>query len=1115
MSMVGARRGMRFRLRGAIAAIAASTAALATTAFAFAPPSAAPAAHAAAAISAGAWPGYLHDVAHTSYNKGATSISTTSDIPANLNPVWRWQVPHSPNQGSTNLLASPTVFKGVVYIGAEDGYFYAVSEGKQKVLWSDFLGISLPTTCPGVQGIISTAAVANDPTTGKLTVYVNAPDGYLYALDAATGTVVWKGLVDTPSSTQNDYYSWGSPLVAHGKVYVGISSNCDNPLVRGGLRSFDQSTGAPVATWWALPKGLVGASVWSSPAATGSRIFVTTGNGYNSSGQPLYDQSIVALAPGTLKVLDHWQVASSQQVKDGDFGASPTLFTATINGVATPMVGACNKNGLYYAFKQSDLAAGPVWSTRITEPYPGGAQECDAGAIWNGADLIEGGGAPTTINGTTFAGSVQALDPATGAPVWQTGLDGTVVGSPSEDGGGVVAAPIWQSSTGKLGVYLLNASTGNVITFIPVPKSRLFAQPVFVGKSLLIAAGPFEGLTSYKITTPGPPITGVSPASIGQKTKETLTLTGSGFTPQPKVFVSGYGVYVDSVKVVSKTELKVAVRVLSNATLGPADITVIEGGSPLVADTCTGCLTITPPPAPPAPTSITPNTLVQGAANAAVVMAGTNFESGATVTSHSGVSVQATYASSTELDLTVSVSATLAPGAYNLWVHNPDGRTGECAGCLNVSSATAGPVSAVPAGGTPHLAPTSTTETVRQLVQCGGTMYAVGSFTQIKRYSNIYTRNNIFSFSATAPFKVTSWNPDVNGVVNTIAFNGSNCADAYIGGAFTSVGGVAVHNLAEISTSTGQVVPGFGHNAGSQVETLQVAGAHLLVGGFFKWINGSNADPYMASLNPTTGKDDGFLHLNISGHYQYPNVKTNSTEVYNQQLSHSGTLDLVEGDFTSVAGLPRQQIFMLDVSGQTATVTGWSSPEWDGSKGNLPNGYPYQCSYSHPFYIHAAAWSPNDSTIYVADTGFKAWNWNGTYPVIGLCDAVAAFPATQTEVYHQWINYTGCNSLYSVAAGQYAVYVGGHERWADNPDGCKTKGQGAKDAPGLGGFTSSGSLLLNSGSTAGLYSRSRGHGADDMLVTSAGLWIASDNFGGNTSCGGVSGYAGICFLPYS
>ena len=46
------------------------------------------------------------------------------------------------------------------------------------------------------------------------------------------------------------------------------------------------------------------------------------------------------------------------------------------------------------------------------------------------------------------------------------------------------------------------------------------------------------------------------------------------------------------------------------------------------------------------------------------------------------------------------------------------------------------------------------------------------------------------------------------------------------------------------------------------------------------------------------------------------------------------------------------------------------------------------------------------------------------------------------------------------------------------------------------------------------YERSRGNGADDMLVTSAGLWIASDNFGNSQTCGFTSGLSGICFLPY-
>ena len=45
---------------------------------------------------------------------------------------------------------------------------------------------------------------------------------------------------------------------------------------------------------------------------------------------------------------------------------SPTIFNATINGVSTPMVGACNKNGFYYALRQSSLSAGPVWSAKIS-----------------------------------------------------------------------------------------------------------------------------------------------------------------------------------------------------------------------------------------------------------------------------------------------------------------------------------------------------------------------------------------------------------------------------------------------------------------------------------------------------------------------------------------------------------------------------------------------------------------------------------------------------------------------------------------------------------------------------------------------------------------------------
>jgi hypothetical protein len=409
-----------------------------------------------------------------------------------------------------------------------------------------------------------------------------------------------------------------------------------------------------------------------------------------------------------------------------------------------------------------------------------------------------------------------------------------------------------------------------------------------------------------------------------------------------------------------------------------------------------------------------------------------------------------------------------------------------------------------PASGTPQLYPNGTVEQVRQLVQCGGTMYAVGKFTMIRQGSagTVYTRNNIFSFQATSPFTVSSWAPNVNGIVNTIAFNGTDCSTAYIGGKFTSVNGSSATNIAAVSTSTGALVTGFAHSANGQVNTIAGAKGHLLTGGYFTSINGSSAHKYMASLNPATGKDDGFINLNISGKYQYCNssgsqcATNNGTRVYNQQISNSGNLVLVEGVFTSVGGLPRQQIFMLNIGGATATVTGWTSPEFN-----------QHCWFTEPFYLRAAAWSPDDQTVYTATTGFHLYDWNGRFPLTGICDTAGAFPATQTSVSHKWLNYTGCDSLYSTAADATTAYFGGHERWSQNPNGCDVAGPGAISAPGMEGLSpSTGSLIFNP-------TRARGLGADDMEMTSAGLWIASDNQNGASQCGGVFGHAGICFLP--
>jgi hypothetical protein len=414
-----------------------------------------------------------------------------------------------------------------------------------------------------------------------------------------------------------------------------------------------------------------------------------------------------------------------------------------------------------------------------------------------------------------------------------------------------------------------------------------------------------------------------------------------------------------------------------------------------------------------------------------------------------------------------------------------------------------GPVGTKPANGTPQLLNPGPQETLRSIQQCGNTMYAVGQFTKITQNGTTYTRDNVFSFEATAPYTITSWNPDVNGDVQTIAFDGTDCDYAYIGGTFTQVGSTSATNIAEVSTTTGAVNTAWPHDANNTVDTMVVSGTHLLTGGAFTEINGSSADPYYTSLNVSSGQNDGYLDLHISGTYQYPGAVHTSTRVYNQQLSHAGERLMAEGVFTSVGGQARQQIFQvwLNPNGP-AQVTGWYAPVFD-----------THCATVEAYYTYDAAWAPSDNEVYVVTTGWHLYNWDGKFPMPLPCDYALAFSANEDSQNPTWTNSTGCNSLYSVIADNYAVYVAGHPRYSQNPDACKTAGPGAVPDRGLQGLNpATGKVLLNSKGQA-MYSMSRAN-AFGMLLTSTGLWIASTNRYGSQHCDGVLHHSGICYLPY-
>ena len=282
-----------------------------------------------------------------------------------------WQYALGTRRG---LEATPIVIDGVMYAVGNFGHVYAVDAASGRELW---------TYDPGVDGQWGRYACCDVVNRGLAVwqgrVYVGALDGYLHALDAASGRRLWK--VDTlpARGPKAPYTITGAPVIAGGLIVIG-SGGADFAGGRGYVGAYDLETGALRWRFYTVPRDpkdgpqegahLVsalktwdprhrwdagsGGTVWDgiSYDADLKLVYIGTANGapYNikedgrNGGDDLYAAAIVALHANTGQLAwyyqttpgDHWDYDSTQKMilADIDLGAGTrkVLMQAAKNG---------------------------------------------------------------------------------------------------------------------------------------------------------------------------------------------------------------------------------------------------------------------------------------------------------------------------------------------------------------------------------------------------------------------------------------------------------------------------------------------------------------------------------------------------------------------------------------------------------------------------------------------------------------------------------------------------------------------------------------------------------------------------------------------------------------
>ena len=297
----------------------------------------------------------------------------------------------------TMFESGPIMVNGIMYV-TSTANTYAFDPSTCKLVWKNHS--ELDSSNAGL-GNNRGAAYAD----GKIFRGLNA--GYLIALDAKTGKLLWKTKASDGAIGES---LPAAPVVWNGLVYLGNAGG-DNAGVRGRLMAFDANDGhlvwsfdlvpmsGPGSETWPpsdpkVPRS--GGATWSSYTIDEARGLILAGTGNAAPdfdrdkrpGKNLYTNSIVILDAKTGKYHSSYQVTPND-FHDWDAATAPVLLT-TAQG--KELVLEAGKDGLLHAIDLKTMKElyATVVTTRENVDVPistTGTHFCPGttgSSVWNG-----------------------------------------------------------------------------------------------------------------------------------------------------------------------------------------------------------------------------------------------------------------------------------------------------------------------------------------------------------------------------------------------------------------------------------------------------------------------------------------------------------------------------------------------------------------------------------------------------------------------------------------------------------------------------------------------------------------------------------------------------------